>query len=89
MQMTNWYKRRLYQPLISANKETARNHIPKMSKKKKVKSIKWSSSYGRQERDLKNSMNSTNRIPKKAGQGEKLKTSNEILEKLYLDIAES
>lgn len=37
----------------------------------------------------KNSMNSTNRIPKKAGQGEKLKTSNEILEKLYLDIAES
>ena len=52
MQMTNWYKRRLYQPLISANKETARNHIPKMSKKKKVKSVKWSSSYGRQERDL-------------------------------------
>ena len=37
----------------------------------------------------KNSMNSTNRIPKKAGQGEKLKASNEMLEKVYLDIADS
>ena len=37
----------------------------------------------------KNSMNSTNRIPKKAGQGEKLKARKEMLEKVYLDIADS
>ena len=34
-------------------------------------------------------MNSTNRVPKKAGKGEKLKASKEMLEKVYLDIADS
>ena len=36
-----------------------------------------------------NSMNSTNRLPKKAGKREKLKVSKKMLEKVYLDIADS
>ena len=70
--------------LISADNETARNRIPKMSKKKKVKVSNDPRVMDASKEICKNSMNSTNRFPKKAGKGEKLKVSKKCLKKCTL-----
>lgn len=60
-----------------------------MSKKNKVKVSNDPRVMDASKEISKNSMNSTNRFPKKAGKGEKLKVSQKMLEKVYLDIADS
>ena len=76
----------LYQHLISANNETTRNYISRMSKKKKAKPSDDPRVMDAR-KDLQKQCELYHQNPD-GNQGEKLKASKEMLEKVYLDIAD-
>lgn len=73
MQMTNWYKRPLYQ-LLSLPTAKLQGIIFPRWVRKKSKSIKWSSSYGRQQRDLHKQYELHQQITEKSGQKRETKS---------------
>ena len=86
LQQGNESTSELYQHLISATNETARNLISKMSKKKKAKA-----SDDPRVMDARKDLQKQCELYQQntnGNQGEKLKASREMLEKVYLDIAD-
>ena len=86
LQQGNESTSELYQHLISATNETARNLISKMSKKKKAKASDDPRVMDAR-KDLQKQCELYQQNPD-GNQGEKLKASKEMLEKVYLDIAD-
>ena len=86
LQQGNESTSELHQHLISATNETARNLISKMSKKKKAKASDDPRVMDAR-KDLQKQCELYQQNPD-GNQGEKLKASKEMLEKVYLDIAD-